>query len=186
MITISIHRLHKLRGRKEYTRSQETSRIKFSNLFARVETTTRITRGVIFEDRFERDLRYAILVETRSQSSNPLSLPGQRPFIRNPIDCSNRDRAVCNCFLRMLQLPRYVSDIAYLRRAQKLGKNRSTTQQILTVRGKAPFQPAKLFPLMNRDTFFLRGSEETARNLNEGRMERKKLDFHWRATDDYR
>lgn len=70
----------------------------------------------------------------------------------------------------MLQLPRYVSDIAYLRRAQKLGKNRSTTQQILTVRGKAPFQAAKLFPLMNRDTFFLRGP---SRGGNGAKFERR-------------
>lgn len=133
-------------------RSQENRNgIKFSNLFARITRINR-RRPRIFEDRL--DLRYAILVETRCRKleSSLLCPPGQRPFIRNPIDCSNRDRAVCNCFLRMLQLPLRIG-YSVLRRAQKLGKNRST-QRIVTVRGKAPFQAAKLFPLMNRDTFF--------------------------------
>lgn len=70
----------------------------------------------------------------------------------------------------MLQLPLRIG-YSVLRRAQKLGKNRST-QRILTVRGKAPFQAAKLFPLMNRDTFF-----RAAGNSNGERMQRKNFDF---------
>lgn len=108
--SVTFHKLESCDLRRIRKGSQETNRIKFSNLFARAET--RITRINREFSRF--DLRYAILVETRSQKleSSHLCPPdnGRLFEIRSIVLIETEPCVIASCGCYNY---RYVSDIAY-------------------------------------------------------------------------